>query len=266
MASGQKLLVVEDVSLSFGGTKALIDVDLEVMKGEILGIIGPNGGGKTSLLNCLNGVAHPHAGRIVFEGTELIGRRPDQIIGLGIGRTFQGVSLQPAATVAENILAGRDFKMKYNILAATLYWGPAKTEEGRHRERVEDIMEFLQLQPFRNVPAGDLPWGRQKVVEIGRALASDPRLLLLDEPTSGMTRREKEEVASCIVRMKNELGITQVLIEHDAQFVADLCDRIVALDFGKVIATGTPKEVLNHAAVISAYLGTTETDASEAPA
>ena len=266
MAAEAPLLVVDNVSLSFGGTKALIDVHAQVAQGEILGIIGPNGGGKTSLLNCLNGVARPHAGRITFEGIDLIGRRPDQIIGLGIGRTFQGVSLQPAATVAENILAGRDFKMKYGIVAATLYWGRAQAEEGRHRERVEEIMEFLQLQPFRNVPAGDLPWGRQKVVEIGRALASDPRLLLLDEPTSGMTRREKEEVASCIVRMKNELGITQVLIEHDAQFVADLCDRIVALDFGRVIATGTPNEVLNDPAVIAAYLGTGGGETADATA
>ena len=252
------LLVVDNVSLSFGGTKALIDVDVEVARGEILGIIGPNGGGKTSLLNCLNGVARPHAGRIMLDGVDLIGRRPDQIIGLGIGRTFQGVSLQPNATVAENILAGRDFKMRYGILAATLYWGPAQREEGQHRARVEEILEFLQLQAFRNVAAGELPWGQQKVVEIGRALASDPKLLLLDEPTSGMTRREKEEVANCILRMKTELGITQVLIEHDAQFVGDLCDRIVALDFGKVIATGSASEVLNHPAVVLAYLGTSE--------
>jgi branched-chain amino acid transport system ATP-binding protein len=251
-----RLLEVDGVSLNFGGTKALIDVSLNVRRGEVLGIIGPNGAGKTSLLNCLNCVFRPQAGRILFDGKELVGQRTHDMIRLGIGRTFQGTSLQANASVSTNILFGRDFKMKYGLLAATLHWGWAKNEEAFHTAKVEEVLEFLQIQEFRDIPAGDLPWGQQKLVEIGRALASEPKLLLLDEPTSGMTREEKEDVAACIVRMQSELGITQILIEHDARFVGDLCDRIVALDFGRVIATGSATEVLHHPDVVSAYLGT----------
>jgi branched-chain amino acid transport system ATP-binding protein len=250
------LLQVEGLSLSFGGTQALANVSLEVRRGEVLGIIGPNGAGKTSLLNCLNGVFRPQAGRIRFDGTDLVGRRPHEMIRLGIGRTFQGVSLQATASVSANVLFGRDFKMRYGLLAAVLHWGWASREEAAHTAKVEEMLEFLQIQGLRDVPAGALPWGQQKLVEIGRALASEPKLLLLDEPTSGMTYQEKQDVAACIVRMRAELGITQILIEHDARFVGDLCDRIVALDFGRVIATGAAAEVLNHPEVVSAYLGT----------
>jgi branched-chain amino acid transport system ATP-binding protein len=251
------LLEVRDVSLNFGGTRALIEVSLDVQRGEVFGIIGPNGAGKTSLLNCLNCVFRPQAGHIRFDGVELVGRRTHDMIRLGIGRTFQGTSLQANASVATNILFGRDFKMKYGILAATLHWGWARNEEAANVAKVEEVLEFLQIQELRDVPAGDLPWGQQKLVEIGRALASEPKLLLLDEPTSGMTREEKEDVAACIVRMQSELGITQILIEHDARFVGDLCDRILALDFGRVIATGKSDEVLSHPEVVTAYLGAT---------
>ena len=253
------LLDVQGLSLNFGGTRALIDVSFQVRQGEVLGIIGPNGAGKTSLLNCLNAVVRPQSGRITFDGREVVGRRTADMIRLGIGRTFQGTSLQANATVSDNVLFGRDFKMRYGLLAAIVHWGWAKNEEAAHVARVEEVLEFLQIQALRDIPAGDLPWGQQKLVEIGRALASEPKLLLLDEPTSGMTREEKEDVGSCIVRMRAELGITQILIEHDALFVGDLCDRIVALDFGRVIATGSAAAVLRHPDVVSAYLGTPDT-------
>jgi branched-chain amino acid transport system ATP-binding protein len=250
-------MTVSNVSLSFGGNVALQDVSFTVRRGEILGMIGPNGAGKTSLLNCMNAVVRPQRGSIVFGGVDLIQQRPHDLARLGIGRTFQGVSMQPRATVLDNVLFGADYKMRYGLLAACLYWGPAAKEETASRARVEDILEFLEISHLRDVRAGDLPWGRQKLVEIGRALASEPRLLLLDEPTSGMTREEKEVVADFIVRMRTELGMTQILIEHDARFVGDLCDRIVALDFGQIIAMGPAEAVLNDPQVVSAYLGTT---------
>lgn len=255
---GDCLMRVSHVELHFGGMVALQDVSFEVRVGEVLGMIGPNGAGKTSMLNCINAVVRPQHGRILFDGVDLLKQRPYNLPRLGIGRTFQGVSLEPRASVLENILFGRDFKMRYGLLAACLYIGRAAREEAIHRAKVEEIMEFLEISHLRDIPAGDLPWGRQKLVEIGRALACEPRLLLLDEPTSGMTRQEKEHIANFIVRMRTELGMTQILIEHDARFVGDLSDRIVALDFGRVIAMGKAAEVLNDPAVISAYLGTTE--------
>jgi branched-chain amino acid transport system ATP-binding protein len=209
------------------------------------------------MLNCMNAVVRPQKGAIEFEGIDLLRQRPYNLPRIGIGRTFQGVSLQPGMTVLENVLFGRDYKMRYGLLAACIYWGRAAREEAKHRAKVEEILEFLEISHLRHQRAGDLPWARQKLVEIGRALASEPKLLLLDEPTSGMTRDEKEHIANVIVRMRMELGMTQILIEHDARFVGDLCDRIVALDFGKIIAMGTAEEVLNDPEVVSAYLGTT---------
>ena len=250
------LMTVTDVELRFGGTIALQGVSFEVHRGEVLGMIGPNGAGKTSMLNCMNAVVRPQRGRIMFETVDLLRQQPYNLPRLGIGRTFQGVSLQPKATVAENILYGRDFKMKYGLLAACLFVGRAAREEAKHMAEVEEILDFLQISHLRDSIAGDLPWGRQKVVEIGRALACEPRLLLLDEPTSGMTREEKEHIANLIVRMRTELGMTQILIEHDARFVGDLCDRIVALDFGRLIAMGAAHDVLNDPLVATAYLGT----------
>jgi branched-chain amino acid transport system ATP-binding protein len=252
------LLTVSNVDLRFGGTVALQDVSFDVARGEIFGMIGPNGAGKTSLLNCMNVVVRPQRGRIVLDGVDLLRQKPHNLARLGIGRTFQGVSLQPQASVLENILFGRDFKMGYGLLAACLYVGRAARQEAAHRLKVEEIMEFLEISHLRHVPAGDLPWGRQKLVEIGRGLACEPRLLLLDEPTSGMTREEKEHIANFIVRMRTELGMTQILIEHDARFVGDLCHRVVALDFGRVIALGEAEAVLRDPQVASAYLGTTE--------
>jgi branched-chain amino acid transport system ATP-binding protein len=249
------VLSVEGVTLNFSGNRALDDVSFELRRGELLGIIGRNGAGKTSMLNCINAIVRPQQGRVMFGDVDLLRQKPHRIVRLGIARTFQGVSLQPNATVAENILFGRDFKMRYGLLAATVYVGRAQREEARHREKVEEILEFLEIQRFRDTRAGDMPWGQQKLIEIGRALAAEPQLLLLDEPTSGMTREEKEDVASYIVRMRSDLGISQILIEHDAPFVGDLSDRMVALDYGKVIAAGTPDEVLNDPHVATAYLG-----------
>jgi branched-chain amino acid transport system ATP-binding protein len=249
------LLEVQGVSLHFGGSQALVDVSLAVRAGEVLGIIGPNGAGKTSLLNCINGIVRPQAGHIRFAGRDIVGRPTHAMIRMGIGRTFQGVSLQANATVEDNVLFGRDFRMKYGFLGALIYVGRAKSEEAAHMGKVEEILEFLNIQSLRYVVAGDLPWGQQKLVEIGRALASEPTLLLLDEPTSGMSREEKEAVAHCIVRIQNELKITQILIEHDTRFVRDLCQRIVALDFGRLMAMGPPDEVLSHPDVVAAYLG-----------
>jgi len=260
----EPLLHAEKVDLWFGGNHALSDVSLAVDAGQVLGIIGPNGAGKTSLLNCLNGFYRPKSGRVVFDGLDLTKKRPHQIARLGLGRTFQNVHLQPEASVLENILLGANFRMKANILAACLYWGPARAEEERERAEVEDVISFLEMEHLRDRPVGVLPWGQQKLVEIARALVMKPKVLLLDEPSSGMNREEKEDIARFIVRMKHELGLTQILIEHDARFVADLCDRVVALDFGVVIASGTPTEVLNDPKVIDAYVGSNTASASTA--
>lgn len=251
------LLQVAGLSLSFGGNQALADVSFDVRPGEVFGIIGPNGAGKTSLLNCLCAVVRPQAGSIKLEGVEVVGSRPSQMIRRGISRTFQGLSLQANATVAENVLFARDFKMRYGLLSAIVYAGRARAEEAAHMMEVERVLEFFELQSLRNVEVGDLSWGQQKLVEIARALASEPKLMLLDEPTSGMSREEKESVAYHIVRMRAEFGITQLLIEHDVEFVGDLCDRITALDFGHVIALGDSKEVLRDPAVVTSFVGKT---------
>lgn len=253
--TGCELLRVSGLTVDFGGNRALDDVSFEVVRGQVFGIVGPNGAGKTSLLNCLNAVVVPKAGSVVFEDHELVGRRIHDIVRLGIARTFQGVSLQLDATVAENILSGRDFLMRYGLVAAMVFWGRARSEEARHRSRVEEIIDFLDMGHLRDRLTGDLPWGQQKLVEIGRALAAEPRLLLLDEPTSGMTRGEKEEVAGYIERLQRELGMTQILIEHDVSFVGDLCDNVLALDFGRVIARGSPAQVFNDPQVVAAFLG-----------
>jgi branched-chain amino acid transport system ATP-binding protein len=185
----------------------------------------------------------------------VVGSRPSQMIRRGIGRTFQNLSLQANATVAENVLFARDFKMRYGLLSAIVYVGRARSEEAAHMAEVERVLEFFELQPLRNVAVGDLSWGQQKLVEIARALASEPKLMLLDEPTSGMSREERESVANHIVRMRAEFGITQMLIEHDVQFVRDLCDRIAALDFGHVIMLGDAEEVLSNPAVVTSFVG-----------
>ncbi|MCC6435214.1 MAG: ABC transporter ATP-binding protein [Acidimicrobiales bacterium] len=252
---GDAQLIVTNVALSFGGIKALDQVSLEVHRGQVVGIIGPNGAGKTSLLNCINGVYRPTGGSITFEGRDVIGMKPYQVAQAGISRTFQNIELVDEATAVENIMIGRHRHMKQNILSAALFWGRGRNEEMRQREVVEEIIDFLDIATLRHRHAGSLAAGHRKVVEIGRALASEPKLLLLDEPSSGMTREEKEDVARFILRMKREMSMTQVLIEHDVRFVSDLCDVVYVLDFGRCIASGTPEEVMANEAVIEAYIG-----------
>ena len=253
----EDLLRATDVTLRFGAVRALDELSFTLGQGEIVGIIGPNGSGKTSFLNCINGIVRPQSGSIMLAGAELVGKPSPAITRLGIARTFQAPSLQPGATVAENILFGLDFRMKYGLLAAALYIGRARSQEMAHRAAVDKVISFLGIGSIRDTAVGDLPWALQKLVEIGRALASEPKLLLLDEPTSGMTREEKEGVARCITAIQAELHISQILIEHDTEFVTGLCDRLVALDFGRQIASGTPAEVLAEPAVVTAYLGMT---------
>jgi branched-chain amino acid transport system ATP-binding protein len=261
-----ELLQVSGVSLRFGSIVALDDVSLVVHQGERLGIIGPNGAGKTSLLNCLNGVVRPQRGRIVLGGVDITGRPGHEYARLGMGRTFQGVSLQPNQTVTENILFGADYRMRNGLFESAFAIGRARSEGRRARVRVAEIVHFLGLDAVADVRAGSLPWGRQKVVEIGRALAAEPKLVLLDEPTSGMSYDEKVQVSICLARMQSEMGLAQILIEHDAGFVSDLCNRVVVLDYGRVIANGTPTEVMSDPHVTAAYLGTPVAAPEDPPA
>jgi branched-chain amino acid transport system ATP-binding protein len=254
-SSDQPQFMVEDLSLSFGGIDVLRGVSFQVPRGSIFGLVGPNGAGKTSLLNCANGFYRPRAGRILFEGQHISGMRPAQIARRGIARTFQNVELVRDTTALNNIMLGRDLHMRTNLATAALYWGPGRRAEVAHRMKVEAVIEFLEIESLRKQLVANLSYGQQKLVEIARALATEPRLLLLDEPTSGMNREEKEDVARFIVRMKHEMGMTQILIEHDIRFVTDLCDEIVVLDFGEVIAAGGPNEVWRDERVIQAYIG-----------
>jgi len=255
-STAEPLLEVTGLGLTFGSLVALDDVSFEVGHGERLGIIGPNGAGKTTILNCLNGVLRPRTGRIRLDGEDLVGSPGHAFVRFGIGRTFQGVSLLPHASVAENVQFGSDYRMRSSIFESALAVGRARREDKNSKARVREILDFLGIADLADVRAGDLPWGRQKVVEIGRAIAAEPKLLLLDEPTSGMSHDEKVQVSLCLARLQRERGLTQILIEHDAGFVSDLCDRVVVLDYGKVIATGTPAVVMADPKVAEAYLGT----------
>jgi len=252
---GEVLLKVEDVTLSFGGVTALSGVSLEVRRGEICAIIGPNGAGKSSLLNVLNGVYHPHRGSITFQGVRRRRMNPHETAKKGIARTFQNIALFKGMSVLENILTGRALKMRSNLFAQALYWGPGQKEEIAHRRRVEQIIDFLQIQAVRKTPAGRLPYGLQKRVELARALAAEPVLLLLDEPMAGMNVEEKQDMCRFILDVNDELGTTIVLIEHDMGVVMDLSDHVVVLDYGRKIADGTPDQVRDDSAVIDAYLG-----------
>jgi branched-chain amino acid transport system ATP-binding protein len=250
------LLRVEDISISFGGLKALNGVSFEVYPGEIVAIIGPNGAGKTTMLNVINGVYTPDEGRVFFEGKERPRKmNPHHVAAMGISRTFQNLALFRGMTTLGNIMVGRTLKMHSNIFSQAVYWGMSEKEEIRHREAVEWIVDFLEIENIRKQPAGMLPYGLQKRVELGRALAAEPKLLLLDEPMAGMNLEEKEDIARFILDANEELEYTITLIEHDMGVVMDICDRIVVLDFGNKIGEGTPDEIKANPKVIKAYLG-----------
>ncbi|MEM7258177.1 MAG: ABC transporter ATP-binding protein [Pseudomonadota bacterium] len=252
---GDEILSVREISLSFGGVKALTDISFDVVKGEVRAIIGPNGAGKSSMLNVINGFYHPQQGEVWYCGEKRKSLKPHQIAYQGIARTFQNIALFKGMSTLDNIMTGRFTHMRSNILSQTIWRGPAEKEEVKNRERVEDIIDFLEIQSIRKTPVGRLPYGLQKRVELGRALAAEPVLLLLDEPMAGMNIEEKEDMSRFILDVQEEFGTTIALIEHDMGVVMDISDRVVVLDYGKKIGDGTPDEVRNNQAVIDAYLG-----------
>ncbi len=249
------LLEVDQISVAFGAVQALTRVSLEVRRGEIVAIIGPNGAGKTTLLNVVSGFYHPYEGRIVFEGKDRTRLKPYEVAELGIARTFQNGALFKGMSVLDNIMTGRLLKMKGSFLLEALYWGPAMRQELRHRAAVERIIDFLEIEAIRKTPAGRLPYGLQKRVELGRALAAEPTLLLLDEPMAGMNVEEKEDMCRFVLGVNDEFGTTIALIEHDMSVIMDISDRVVALDYGRKIADGPPDAVRTDQTVIDAYLG-----------
>ena len=251
----EHLLEFEDVSLSFKGIKALDDVSFAVADGELFAVIGPNGAGKTSIFNCINGVYKPQSGSIKWKGEEILGRRPDRVADLGVARTFQNIELFPHMTVLDNIMLGRHIRTKTSWWDGAIWVGPAKREELQSRAVAEDIIDFLEIARWRKYPVALLPYGVQKRVELGRALAMEPELLLLDEPVAGMNLEETEDMARFILDIREELAIAMVLVEHDMGLVMDIADRVMVVDFGERIAIGVPSEVQRNPNVIKAYLG-----------
>ena len=254
-AEGKPLLEVDGISVRFGAVQALSRVSLDVRRGEILAIIGPNGAGKTTLINVISGFYHPYEGRILFEGRDRTRLSAPDVAALGFARTFQNVALFRGMTVLDNIMTGRLLRMRGSFLWEALYWGPARRQELEHRAFVERIIDFLEIQAIRKTPAGRLPYGLQKRVELARALAAEPTLLLLDEPMAGMNVEEKEDMCRFILDVNDEFGTTIALIEHDMSVVMDISDRVAVLDYGRKIAEGPPEAVRADPAVIAAYLG-----------
>ena len=268
MSSNGVKIRIENLTLSFGGVKALDDINVDVRDKEILAVIGPNGAGKTCLLNCINGFYKPQAGEIYFDDRRITHIRPDKAARLGLARTFQNIELYTGLSTLDNIMAARHVLMKQNVLSSALYFGWAHKEEVVHRKTVEDIIDFLEIESIRKKTVGMLPYGMRKRVELGRALALEPKVLLLDEPMAGMNLEEKEDIARFVIDIFEGQGVTYpdtpvlrdgvsciVLVEHDMGVVMDIADRIVVLDFGKKIAEGTPEEIKNNPQVIAAYLG-----------
>jgi branched-chain amino acid transport system ATP-binding protein len=254
-AAAAPLLSVEAITMRFGAIQALSDVSVDIHRGEIVAIIGPNGAGKTTLLNAVSGFYHPQKGRILFQGKDRTRLKPFDVAALGIARTFQNVALFKGMSVLDNIMTGRLLKMRGNFLLDAVYWGPARRQELEHRAAVERIIDFLEIQAIRKTPAGRLPYGLQKRVELARALAAEPHLLLLDEPMAGMNVEEKEDMSRFVLDVHDEFGTTIALIEHDMSVVMDISDRVVVLDYGRKIADGPPEIVRKDQIVMDAYLG-----------
>ena len=253
---GDVILDIQNISLRFGGVKALTDISFNVKEHEIRAIIGPNGAGKSSMLNCINGVYTPQEGSITFRGKTFSHMNSRQVAEMGVARTFQNLALFKGMSVLDNIMSGRNLKIKSNILLQALRIGPAEREEIRHREFVEQIIDFLEIQAHRKTAVGQLPYGLQKRVDLGRALAMEPQVLLLDEPMAGMNVEEKQDMSRFILDVNEQFGTTVVLIEHDMGVVMDISDRVVVLDYGKKIGDGRPDELRSNEDVIRAYLGT----------
>ena len=251
----ETVLQVKDITLSFGGVTALFQVGFDLKDGELMALIGPNGAGKSSLLNCINNFYHPQKGDIFYKGQRLNKLPPCRITGLGIARVFQGLQLYAGLTALDNLMATRHIHMKRSLWWEAIHFGPARRQEVEHRRRVEEIIDFLEMQGIRKKIVGSLPYGQRKRVDLGRALALEPELLLLDEPMAGMNMEEKEDIARFIVDISELRKIPIILVEHDMSVVMDISDRVVVLDFGQKIAEGTPKEIMNNPRVVEAYLG-----------